>query len=296
MISARPDLGRRLSLAPPRIVHALAAYIEFAREDGRAVDEIAVEVATQHARDLLAIAVPDVHEHFATVLSRAGDRVVDLGFYRRLNDVLHGPGAPIILEAKEVRHNVLQVAEWVAADPVLLAARHAIGSSATDARALRTTLAYLRQTGLAQDVETLPAHAGWRAVMRRVSADLGRTRTVVPPFRLPSGWRAIETLGDLWAVGNRMNNCVADVRMGGEYHIRDVVRGMHTFITTTDEPLALATLRRVGETSWIVSEFESMGSGHAGRQATLTSELAAVAAEGGHTFYDECPLSTIRSL
>ena len=93
-----------------------------------------------------------------------------------------------------------------------------------------------------------------------------------------------------------MNNCVADLRMGGEYHIRDVVRGMHTFITTTDEPLALATLRRVGETSWIVSEFESMGSGRAGRQATLTNELAGVAAEIGHTFYDECPLSTIRSL
>ena len=39
-----------------------------------------------------------------------------------------------------------------------------------------------------------------------------------------------------------------------------------------------------------------MGSGHAGHQAKLMIELVAIAAEVWHTFYDECPLSTIRSL
>ena len=296
LIAIRPDLGRRLALAPPWIIHSVAAYIEFARNEEQSIDEIAADVATRHARDLLVMAVPNMHEHLATILGRIGDRVVDLAYYRRLNTVLRGPAASVILEAKEVRQSILQIAEWIAADPVMLAARHAIGLSEQDARALRLTLAYLRQNGLARDVETLPPNTGWRGIVRRISNDLGRAATVAPPFRLPPGWRAVGTLGDLWAVGRRMSNCVAGIRMTGNYHVRDIIGGKHVFITTTGEPIALATLRRVGENSWIVSEFEVMGSGHAGRQATLTTELAAVAAECGHTFYDECPLSTIRSL
>lgn len=96
-----------------------------------------------------------------------------------------------------------------------------------------------------------------------------------------------------------MSNCVADLRRSGDYHVHEMVSGRHMFITTTEEPLALATLQRLGEASWTISKIEVKEAEHRRNgefRETLMTDLAAVAAEVEHTFYDECPLSAIYSL
>lgn len=136
LIKLHPHLGRRLALSPAWAIHSTAAYIEAMLAVGDPLDKIACSIVTHHARDLLAEAVPNAHVRLPSALKRIGDKVLELGFYRGLNELLHGPAAEAVLSATAITAGLLSVAEMIAVDPVLMAAHRAIDVSSSDARSL----------------------------------------------------------------------------------------------------------------------------------------------------------------
>jgi hypothetical protein len=154
-------------------------------------------------RELLAHAVPSLHPRLFSMFDRLGPTARNLDVYRRLNDALHGPAAEAIFEADQVSDHLLSLLDRIAKDRVLWAARKAIGTSDYGERSLTSALAFLRAHGLAFAIETLPPGSGWRAVLRRLKADLGRARGPVPAFLPPDGWRRVETMAQLWMSARR---------------------------------------------------------------------------------------------
>lgn len=301
MIVSRPDLGRQLSLAPPWVIHSVAAYTEAMLADKLLPNEIAVAVESQHARDLLAEAVPDPHPRVVPMLGRLEPRVADLAFYRRLNRALGGPAAPLLLESETITNSVLTVAEQIAHDPVLLAARRVFATFPHYVGSLSAALAYVRGLGLADQIERLPPSAGWRSVLRRLKADLGRAPARPPPFTVPDRWRAIRTLDDLWEVGRAMENCVRNSGFGGDHHMIDLILGTTIFLAndaTEGGTTMLAAIKRVGSSTWVVEQLQAKGSRaeFRERREALLSGLKQAASAIGHSMFESCPLGVLSAV
>lgn len=298
LIVARPQLGHRLALAPCRVLHVLAAYIAHALEQDVSTSCIAADVDTQDIRDLLGRAIPAPHPRFFGLLDRIGEHAQPLAFYRKLNQALSGPASALVLDSEMVSEACLRVVEALAAEPVLLAARKAIGPSDHNLKQLSSALAYLRATGLALDIEQLPHGAGWRSVTRRLSADLGRAVAPPLPFRCPSGWRPVETLSDLFRLGRELQNCVAGIGGGGTDHLISFVSGTEIFLTSDSEPTALASLQNVGPRLWVIAE-TAFRRHHPGRLPLiggLRIALGEVLAEAGHVLLEIAPVSALQSI
>jgi hypothetical protein len=297
MIIARPDLGRRLALASRRFFHAIAAFVSHSINEGREAADIAHEVDTSDVRELLALAVPQPHERLYTLLDRLAPATT-LEFYRLLNSVLHGPAAAPVLEAETINMPLLRVAQQLSSDPVLFAARSAIGCSEQDVRLLVTALAFLRSTGLARDIESLPPKSGWRAIRRRIAADLGRIRAVIPPFCVPEGWQAVEDLSELWKIGREKANCVGGLGGGGEHYMDQMLKGKAVVLSTIEPPRVLAAIHNVGPALWAISEISIRGEPGdlRDRRELLRESLAKGMAEIGHTLLDMDPMSAMRSI
>jgi hypothetical protein len=88
-----------------------------------------------------------------------------------------------LLDVDEIIETHLKLASQIIADPVLLAARKAIAWSQVDLQHLQHVLKSLRATGLSDEIEKLPEGAGWKAILRRISNDMGRARA--PASRHP---------------------------------------------------------------------------------------------------------------
>jgi hypothetical protein len=298
LIVARPALAARLMLAPSRIVHALAAYVQHAHAASHTVGEIADALGRQHVRDLLASAIPNIHPRLLGILGRMGPAVADLTFYRRLNDALHGTAADLILGADKITENHLHIVAEIVADPVLLAARKTIGSSRSNLESLQLAIRYLRATGLASDIEVLQQGSGWRAILRRISSDLGRARAPSPPFVIPAGFRQIESVADLWRMGTVLNNCVASLSSGGEEYVDDLINGDAVYIADA-KPTMLACIRRVsGPNFWVLAETTTgrVGSDLMTARLALRSALISTIADAGGALLDQSPLAVIRSI
>jgi hypothetical protein len=298
LVVVRPSLAARLMLASSRIVHSLAAYMQLAHSEGHAVGDIADALEHQHVRDLLGRAIPNPHPRLLGMLSRMGKTALDLSDYLRLNEVLHGPAGHLIQSAVEITPSRLAVADQIVTDPVLLAAHKAISWSASNVDILQDALTYLRITGLARDIEALPPGSGWRAILRRINADLGRARAPLPPFVAPAGWRHIETVAGLWLAGTALGNCVANMRSGSESYIANLISGEAIYLVHDAEPTMLACIRRVGPNLWIVAE-KSMSRSNPAETATgaaLISGLTACIAATGGKLLDLSPLSAIQHI
>jgi hypothetical protein len=297
MIVARPDLGRRLSLAPRRVVHAIAIHLYRALDASCRPLDMAEAVEHRDVRDLLLDAMPGRHPMMFGVLDRAGARVRSPEFYERLNTVLGGPAADIVTRAELIGQDLIDIAERVSRDPVLLAARHAFGHSRSNVRMLSTVLGYLRDAGLAKDIERLPDGAGWRAISRRITADLSRARASCVPFDAPPGWRQIESLGDLWSVGRRMGNCVADLTTGNLTFFRGLVSGQMVFFTTTEQAEGLVAITMLGTRMWTIEEMSGMANRRIPQQVVddFRGGLTACMARVGHRFVEDDPFAAMTS-
>lgn len=88
LIVERPsaDLGRRLALAPRRVIHALAMFLWHAQETSR--PNLAEEVETRDVRELLAEAMPGAHPRLYGRLAKLDPVVKPMKFYRHLNRAL----------------------------------------------------------------------------------------------------------------------------------------------------------------------------------------------------------------
>jgi hypothetical protein len=298
LIVDRPSLAPRLVLAPRRVVHALAAYVHHAVETQYDIQQIAREIEQQDVRALLACAIPNPHPRLCRMLDRLGPAALDMSVYQRLNAVLHGPAADLLLDADEITDSRLNVVTQIVADPVLLAARKAIGWSAADLQYLQLSLAYLRAKGLANDIEKLPPGSGWRAVLRRISSDLGRARAPKLGFEAPAGWRHVADVADLWRVGTALGNCAASIRSGGEGYVDQLITGDAVYLARDAEPAMLACVRGVGPNLWTLAETTMSRTGSdvmKARQALHTDLMVSIAKTGGELLI-QSPLSAIRSI
>lgn len=298
LIVERQHLGHRFSLAPRRVLHALSAFISHALEQDMSASEIAADVDRRDIRDLLACAIPIVHPRLFKLLDRCGEHAKPLAFYKRINEFLHGPASSLLLESEIVDEACLQIVEELVAEPVLLAARRAIGRSQSNLRLLRSVIAFLRATGLSLDAEQLPAGSGWRSIQRRLSSDLGRGVAPPLPCRCPDGWRQVTKLSDLFKLGRDLENCVAGVGGGGEHHLVNFITGEEFFLVSDSAPPALTSVQSAGPTLWIISQ---MAVGR-GRPETglllgeLRTAMRAVLTEAGHTLLEITPTSAIQSI
>ena len=298
LIVERPPLGRRLALAPRRVLHAVAAFVTHALEQGASTTDIARDMDTRDVRELLRRAIPTAHPRLYGLLDRLGDQVRPLHVYQRTNRILCGPAGDLLLNSEAIDDGCLQIVEELVADPVLLAAQQAVGRSEGYIRQLRSALIYLRATGLAREIEQLPTGAGWRSIQRRVTADLGRAVAPSSPFRLPAGWRQVETLSDLLRWGRRLQNCVARIGGGGEHHLTQFVSGADLFFAHDGGPLALASVHNVGPTLWIIADMtiERSDARTSLSRQTLYVALSEAMVEVGHTLLDVAPASALHSI
>lgn len=298
LIVERPPLGRRLALAPRRVLHAIAAFVTHALEQGASTADIARDTDTRDVRELLRRAIPTAHPRLYGLLDRMGDQARPLHVYQRANRILCGPASELLLNSETIDDGCLQVVEELVADRVLLAAQQAVGRSEGYIRQLRSALIYLRATGLAREIEQLPTGAGWRSIQRRVTADLGRAVAPPSPFRPPAGWRQVETLSDLLHLGRNLQNCVARVGGGGEHHLTQFVSGVDLFFAHDGEPLALVSVHSVGPTLWTIGDL-AFGRGSVrtslSRQ-TLFVALREMMAGAGHMLLDVAPASALHSI
>ncbi len=295
MIVTNPDLGRRLSLAPAWVIHATAAFIQAMLADDQSPSEIAGNIANRRPRDLLLHALPNAHPRIISALKRVGDTVRDLDFYRRLNELLHGDASKVVIEATTITSGLLDVAGMIAADPVLLAAYRAIDESDTDARSLAEVLRYLRSMQLANSIEALPIGAGWQAIVRRCQADLAHAEAPPAPFGAPAGWTVVKTLGQLFAIGERMENCVGGLKFGGDHHLIDLITGRSVYMATKDGPPVLAAIRNIGPSMWTFGEVSIRGKRKelTEARAYLRDHFAIEATLAGHSFFVHCPISSL---
>lgn len=298
LIVERPPLGRRLALAPRRVLHALAAFVLRASEQGATTADIARDMDTHDVRELLRRAIPAAHPRLYGLLDRMGNQARPLHTYERTNRILCGPASDLLLGSEAIDDGCLRVVEELVSDRVLLAAQQAVERSESQLRQLRSALAYLRATGLARDIEQLPAGAGWRSIKRRITADLGRAVAPPLPFRCPAGWQYVATLSDLFDLGRQFGNCVNGLGGGGTHHLVNFVSGMEVFFANDGEPTALASVQNVGPCLWVLAEtaFRRHQPGRSPLMGDLRVALGEVLAEAGHVLLEITPVSALQSV
>lgn len=103
LIVDQPRLASRLALAPRRVMHALAAYICHALAMQQDTAQIAREIERQDVRALLSQAIPNPHPRLYRMLDRLGPTALDMAVHTRLNEVLHGPAADLLLDGGDHR-------------------------------------------------------------------------------------------------------------------------------------------------------------------------------------------------
>jgi hypothetical protein len=298
MIVGEPALAPRITLAPRRVIHSLAAYIHHALDARHDIEQIAEEIAAQDVRVLLSRAVMNPHRRLYRMLDRLGPTALEMTFYRRLNEVLHGPAADLLLDVNEVNETHLKLVTKIIADPVLLAARKAIGWSQIDLQQLQHILKYLRVTRLSNDIEKLPTGAGWKSILRRIGSDLGRARAPRASFAMPVGWRQIEDVAGLWRVGTTLGNCVSSFRSGGEGYVEQLIAGDAVYLARDIEPIMLACIRRVGPNLWTLGETttSTRGSDIMEAREALRTGLTIAIAETGGALLDHSPLTAMQAI
>ena len=254
LIRARPGIAARLALAPARAIHATAAYLHHAGASGCADDAIACAVKRRAPRDLLREVLPAMHPRLYRLLDRAGPQARPFSFYRRLDAGLHGAASAVLLRAQNLGSDTLDLADLIAADPVLLTVKGGLDVGVYGMQCLGTALAYVRALGLARDVEMLPRGAGLPALVRRIEADLGRGRPPPAPFPVPVGWRPVETVAELWAIGRALQNCVGGMRGSGVDHVSSFLGGGEVILVSMTEPIVLASIASAGSNLWHVAQ------------------------------------------
>ena len=254
LIRARPGIAARLALAPARAIHATAAYLHHGMASGYTEEAVGQAVECLKPRDLLCQALPATHPRLFRLLDRAGPKVKPPAFYERLNAGLRGPAGAVLLRAQHLSTDTLDIADLMAADPVLLAVKGGLDVGVYGMQCLGTALAYIRALGLAADVETLPRGAGVPALVRRIEADLGRGRPPPAPFPAPAGWRLVATVAELWALGRALQNCLCGMRGSGVDHVSAYLEGGEVILVSLTEPVVMASITSAGPGLWHMAQ------------------------------------------
>ncbi len=163
-----------------------------------------------------------------------------------MNEILQGPASDLLLTCEVVNEPGLGIIGVIAEAPVLLAAQKAIGNSNSNLNVVVSAVAFVRASGLSVDVEQLPMGSGWRALKRRITADLGRAGAPPLKFHQPEGWTHVEKMSELLRIGSALENCIADFGGGGGHHLFNFMSGSEVFFVVEAAPLTLAAVQDVG--------------------------------------------------
>lgn len=259
LIRSKPDLAGRICMAPENAIHSIAAFLQH-RAGTEDDDLLAHDIATREARDLLAEAVSDAHPRLYGLLRRIGPTTKSLNFYLDLNHELGQPAADILLEAPSISLRTIRIARQVRADPVLLAARHAIGEDDILLRHLASAFGLLRSLGVANHIERLPRGSGIPSAVRRIKLDFVQATAPAIPFELPPNWQSVRDVGQLIKIGEKLQNCLGHWAGDGARHVRAYLSGSSVFLTYTDSVTVLVSLDRLGQKLWSLGEFDSNSS------------------------------------
>ncbi len=276
----------------------MSAYIHHALAQDLDPSAIAASVDGQDIRDLLASAVSNVHPRLFGMLDRLGDKSLPLAFYRRVNEILRGPASDLLLACEVVNEPGLGIIEVIAKDPVLLAAHKAIANNNSNLNVVRSAVAFVRASGLSVDVEQLPTGSSWRALKRRVTADLARASAPPLKFRQPEGWAHVEKMSEMLRIGIELENCVATFGSGGGHHLFNFMSDIEVFFISEAEPLTLAAVQSVGPGLWKITEMEgaARAPGTFPHYQELRDTLNKALAEVGHILLETAPASALQSI
>lgn len=292
LIVEKPNLAHRLTLAPSRVIHAVAIYVEWAVDHSASITGIANHLDRDEIRNLLRDAVPDLHPRFYGLLGRISGRVLERNLYLRLNTALNGPASALLLAAKAIHPAQIDMYEQVASDRVLLAAWKAVENNPSRGRALRDALAYLRALGVAKDIENLPSGSGWSAIQRRIERDLGRLTVPLPSFDIPSGWHHVADIATLTEAGRRFQNCLAKWTCHGARHFIRAMLGETVLLVTEEPACLLAEIERIGPQVWRIGQIVGRHNKSADEDVhdALNDALSASMAAAGHKLVSGNPV------
>jgi hypothetical protein len=298
IIRCQPSLASRLSLAPQAAIHSIAAFLHHHVFDDVDIDLIAHEIFTREARDLLALAVPNVHARLYGLLPRIGSGTKSLIFYRDLNTEISQGAADVIFDAPSISLRTIRIARQIRADPVLLAARKAIGEDESRLRHLMSVLAMLRSLGLANHVERMPRGAGIQATVRRIKADLRAGKPPPVSFAVPAGWEQVKDVGQLVRIGELLQNCLAVYAADGTRHINSFLTGSCAYFVHNGSPTMLVSFSKLGPRTWSVGDFGSSGSVESEDEErdTMIIDFQASMAQSGDVLIGVDPFSALLEL
>lgn len=299
LIAAEPKLAARLMMAPRRVLHTMAAFMQARAAEGMGEDHaaLAAEIQRHDPRDLLRIALGGTEPRLYRALDRCGETMWPLEDYRALLRLLQGPFAGVVLKWPEVSRGLFSHLLEAERDPVVVAAVRTIIAEPDLLHDLRAALVLLRRLGVAEHIERLPAGSGRDAIVRRMEMDLRKVPIPTPCWVPPPGWRHITSWGEVMAIGRAMENCLTSLAIGNGYYAM-LLRGHLAMLTKTDGSPSLAAVEWVGPGMWKITETQiAVRVGQRLRLIKrLEEDMRVVLALSGEMLVDRDPLRSIGSL
>ncbi len=260
LLRARPTLLNRLAFAPARAIHSVAAFLYFCAEANALPDpDVARILDERHPRQLLHAAIPDAPPALYKALDKAGDRVHERPFYERLAAACSGPLADKLLSSSKKIDNVrLHWAETLlAADPAILGMSAMLTQPLHKVLALDIMLAFLRDHDAFRPADfELPEAADLPAILKRLCVALDRVKAPPQSFSIPAPFRFVQSVGELRAICLHLRNRGRNFRCRGTSHWFRLAKGMTVYVTS-DDPLMLSAVRRVGRSIWTIDEVDA---------------------------------------
>ncbi|MBU8539469.1 hypothetical protein [Falsiroseomonas tokyonensis] len=252
LIAINPGLAQRLLCAPTRVIHAVGAFLHLA--DSGTDPDVAATLHDTDPRALLRLAIPGCPPTLFRALDRAGSIVGSRVFYQRIASISAGPYGNLIVDGSgRIDDRLLRHIETLAeaADPAVASLPPSLLSDPSIAEAVGAVASLLRASGLDPDaaMRGIPANAGIEAVFRRLKKQVSALRAPSVQPMVVSPLRQILSIGELRALGRRLDLCVSSPQHGGVHHWMRLIGGESLYLTHEAHPV-LIELRRSGRGVW----------------------------------------------
>jgi hypothetical protein len=262
----------KLIFAPPRAIHATAAFLYFVAEAAQTDANVAEIIDETDPRELLRMAFPGCPARLYRALDTAGNSVRDRSFYTRLDEVCRGPFASALLggHLSDMRLEFYETIRSM--DPLIANLCPALSEARDLVQAGDVLVAVVRSYGAIDECDlSLPKNAGTGAVLRRLQRGLYAVRAPDPPFPVPAPFRLVETIGDLRAIGREYKNCLGRFSGLSTRYWLDLADGSVVYLTSEEPPLLLA-LRKIGAELWHIEQMKGPNDTHPSLAARCSIE------------------------
>lgn len=253
LVKIAPDIAPRFMLLPRRGLHAIAVALHVAKAAHEPVVSIASRITHTHPRNLLREAMPHAVPQLYALFDRATVPAWTFETYVAFDRILRTRVASTLLEAGELTPSRIEsAAALLEVDPVVWRARKAYRYD-HERKRLATVVELLRSLHLLNELGELPDGAGRKSVYRRVRTDLARARASDRAFPAVPGWAKVETVGDLWEIGERLKICTSPGHWGSAGYALGLIFGQHVFLHNRQHDL-LAQVQFIVGNVWTVAQ------------------------------------------